>query len=104
MIHNLAVSIMRMVDHNQPGQVECVFSDVTGRKHKVIDKAPIFHEELLDAASQYPLDGYLRCEVLATWRDGQGTEIKRISTARPDDIESTENLSEFVVFADQIST
>lgn len=103
-IQNLAVLITKMVDEHQPGRVECVFSDVAGKEHKMIDKVPIFYVESLDAASPYPLSGYLRCEVLATWQDGEGRELKRISTTRPDDVESTEKLSEFVVLGKHVSS
>jgi hypothetical protein len=103
-IQNLAVSITGMVDEQQPGWVACIFSDAAGKEHKIVDKVPIFYEGLLDASSQYPIDGYLRCEVLAAWHDSEGRELKRISTVRPDDVESTEKLSEFVVLSKQISS
>lgn len=36
--------------------------DAENRKHKLIDKVPIFTTELLDATSKYPQTGVVRCE------------------------------------------
>jgi hypothetical protein len=102
-MERLSVAIMRFVDDYQPGVVMCQFADAEDRLHTFIDKAPMFSSELLDAASVYPQSGITRCEVLTRWRDQRGRELVRISTARPDAIESTEGLSEFVVLSTQVS-
>jgi hypothetical protein len=102
-IENLAVQIVRFANENQPGWVECEFADAEGRKHRVVDKVPIFTTKPLDAGSYYPQSGKIRCTVLAEWRDAGGRELKRVATAQPDDVESTERLSEFVVLATQVS-
>jgi hypothetical protein len=98
----LSVQIVRWVDDYQPGIVACEFEDAEGHCHVVIDKVPIVTAANLDAASRYPQPGAIRCEILARWRDAQGRELVRISTARPDAVESTEGLSQFVVFASQL--
>jgi len=100
---NLAVQIVRFVDDTQPGRVACEFKDAEGRRHTLVDKVPIFSSKLLDAASNYPQWGLVRCEVMKRWQDDRGRELARISMARPDDIESTEGLSEFVVLSAQLS-
>lgn len=100
----LVVQIVRFVDDQQPGWVECVFVDAEERKHTFVDKVPIFSTECLDAFSKYPLWGCAACEVVERWKDAHGKELVRVTTARPDGIESTEGLSEFVVLAAQLVT
>ena len=78
------------------------FIDAGGRRHTLFDKVPIFSTGYLDADSDYPQPGMADCEVLARWEDEQGRELVRITTARPYDIESSEGVSEFVVFATQV--
>ena len=99
----LNVQIVRWVEDYQPGIVSCEFEDATGRRHTVIEKLPVVANAELDAASAYPHPGVIRCQVLARWQDSQGRELARISTLRPDDVESTEGLSEFVVCTNQLS-
>lgn len=98
----LKVKIVRYVDDCQPGIVECEFQDAQGRSHKVIDKVPIFTDELLSAQSTYPAPGAIACEILDQWRDTRGRDLVRISIARPWGDESTEGLSEFIVVASQL--
>ena len=85
-------------------EIACEFPDADGRRHTVVDKVWMFSEQTLDAGSQYPQDGVIRCAVLAEWRDGSGRDLVRISTATPDQIESTEERTEFVVLRAQVST
>ena len=100
----LIVQIVRFVDDHQPGWAECEFIDAEGRKHRFVDKVPIFSAERLDAASTYPRAGGIAGEVVARWKDAQGRELVRVTTARPYPIESTEGVSEFVVLDEQLST
>lgn len=101
-IEKFAVQIVEFVDDHQPGRVVCRFVDAEGHEHRLIDKVPIFSSESLDARSEYPQPGAVRCEVLEQWREGTGRELARISTARPDDVETEEGLSEFVVVSSQL--
>jgi len=100
----LTVQIVRFVDGHQPGWVECELIDAEECKHKFVDKVPIFSRKWLDAAGAYPTTGGAACEVMARWKDARGRELVRVTTARPDGIESTEGRSEFVVLAAQLST
>jgi hypothetical protein len=104
-MYHLAVQIVRFVDDCQPGVVACEFSDAAGRLHTLIDKVPIFSLEdcLLDEKSDYPRPGVVRVEVMSRSRDVDGREVVRITTEIPDHVDSTEQLSEFSVFATQIS-
>ena len=95
----LAVEIVRFVDESFPGWVECQFADAAGRVHTMVEKYPIVTAQMLDADSQYPQSGEVRCEVLDRSEDARGRKIVRI---RLNGIESTEGLSEFVVLADDL--
>ena len=103
-LRNLAVQITRFVDNHQPGWVICEFTDAQGSRHTFVEKVPVLTSEDLRAGTIYPRPGSLPCEILARWQDSAGTELVRISTARPLDDKSAEGLSEFVVTADQLST
>jgi len=69
----------------------------------LIDKVPGFSANLLDTSSTYPRVGAVRCEQLARWRDATGRDLVRITIALPDGIESTEEVSEFVVLSTQLT-
>ena len=60
-------------------------------------------EANLDSQSTYPQPGGMRCVAISSWRDDNGREMVRVSTVQPDDLDSTEELTEFVVLRDQIS-
>jgi hypothetical protein len=102
-MYKLAVEIVRFVDEHQPGWVASEFMDAEGRRHTIVDKVPVLSIEQLDAASKYPQPGFVACEVLNRWDDDRGRKMVRISTAKPFDIGSTEELSEFVVLSTQVS-
>ena len=98
----ITVQITRFVDDRFPGWVECEFADAEGHRHHLIDKVPVFTTELLDATSTYPREGVVRCQILEVAKDSTSRELVRVTTARPDTVESTEGFSEFVVFAAQL--
>lgn len=100
----IAVQIVRFVDDHQPGWAECELLDADLHKHSFVDKIPGFSLELLDANSTYPRPGRIACEVVARWKDVHGRDLARVTTARPRSIESTDGLSEFIVFAAQLLT
>lgn len=102
-MRSLSVRILRLIDDSQPGWAECEFTDADGRKHSIVDKVPIFVADATFGTTDYPRSGIVRCEVLAQWRDASGRELRRITTARPDDVTSNDGFSEFVVLADQLS-
>ena len=81
---------------DSPGIVACEFVDAEECRHTFIDKVPIFcGDTSLDASSKYPQQGAIRCTVLSRWNDPRGRELLRISTAAPNDAESTGELQEF---------
>ena len=102
-IADLHVQIVGFIMDHQPPIVACEFVDAASRTHTVIDKVWMFSEKTLDAHSQYPQPGLIRCAVLAEWCDTRDQQLVSIDIANPDQIESTEGLTEFVVARDQVS-
>ena len=101
----LTVQIVRFVsDIPQPGIVACEFVDVDGRCHTLIDKWPVCSTNLLDVHSAYPQPGAVRCEELARYQDAAGQEVMQITLGRPDYVESSEGVSEFMVLSSQVSS
>ena len=98
----LQVQIVRFVEEHQPPIVEAQFFDSIGRHHTFIEKVAIFTADWLDASSKYPHPGAIRCEVLSQWRDPQGRELARVTTEKPDEVESTAGASEFEVLSSQL--
>jgi hypothetical protein len=100
----LSAQIVRFVDAAFPGFVACEFLDATGSCHTIIDKVPVLSLEDLDSSTAYPRPGSVGCEVMSRWRDMDGRELVRVTTARPWSIESTEGVSEFVIVAEQLES
>jgi|SRR5215471_17964908 len=98
----IPVRIVKFVDERFPGWVQSEFTDAKGRNHTLIDKVPMFTSENLDESSSYPRDGIARCQILDRSRDDNNHELVLITIDRPDTMESTEGLSEFIVLAEQI--
>src|SRR5438128_12486571 len=99
------VQIVRFVMEHQPPIVEAKLVDSTGRSHMFVEKSAIFTDDWsLNEASTYPQSGVIRCEALSQWRDSSGAELVRVTTQRPDGIESTEGISEFTVSSSQLAT
>lgn len=72
----LALTIVRWVDDYQPGIVASQFVDAQGRQHSFVGKVPIFSaEDHLDASSNYPRRGALRCTVLSRRKTADGQEL-----------------------------
>ena len=97
---DLPVQIVRFVEEHQPPIVEAKFRDTTGCFHTFIDKSAIFTTDWgLDATSTYPQPGAIRCEVLGRSKGPDGREVVRVRT----EVESTEGVSEYIVFAPELS-
>lgn len=99
---SLAVEITRYVDDHFPGWVECVLLDADGTRHTFVDKVPVVTLANLQSDSDYPQPGSVRCEVEAQWIDDDGRCLVRVSTGRPDGVESSDGASIFVVLAGQV--
>jgi len=102
-MHTISVQIVRFTDASQPGWVECVLRDASGREWLLADKVPIFTSAPLDAASSYPQPGVVACEIVREWTDERGRRRCIISTERPWGVETTSGETQFEVFSDQIT-
>jgi hypothetical protein len=98
----LKIKITNFISGDQPGFVECKFSDAWGKKHIVQDKVPIVTEKHLDADSYYPQDGFIACELLKERKDQDGRKIFTITTERPWAVDTIDGLMEFDVTEDQL--
>lgn len=78
--------------------------DAEGHRHIIKDKIPIFTVEDLHADSKYPVEGTIRCQILERYQGSKGQELARVSTTKPDAIESTEGLTEFIVSSSLINS
>ena len=97
------VQIVRFVMEHWPSIVEWELVDADGRSHIFIGKDAMCSMTNLDSRSAYPQSGGMRCIIIESWRDVQGRELARVSTAHPDDLESTDGVTEFVVLRSEIS-
>lgn len=100
---SFGVQMVRFVMDHQPPIVACECVDAGRRQHTFIDKVWIFSDQTLDAPSRYPQAGVIHCALLTEWRDEFGRESVRINTTDPDQLESIEGLSDFVVPRDQVT-
>lgn len=86
----------------QPGLVEVTVTDANSKRWTFVDKAVYFSSEELVADSGYPRDGVVACIEIGRRIDTHGREVVRISTDRPWDIETVDEVSEFEVDASQL--
>ena len=97
---DLSVQIVRFVEEHQPPIVEATFRDSTGCLHTFINKSAIFTDDWgLCPTTNYPQPGVIRCEMWGRSLGLDGREVVRVRT----EVESTEGLAEFVVFASELS-
>jgi len=103
-MHTISVQIARFTDASQPGWVECVLRDTSGREWILADKLPVFTDADLDADSRYPQPGVVACEIVREWTDEHGRRRCVITTERPWGVEAKGGQTQFEVFNDQITT
>ena len=99
----VGVKIIRFVDGDYPGWVECELVDAHGIRHVIRDKVHIFTGETLDAKSVYPSAGSMQCAVVQRFQDGLGRRLARVSTERFK-VESVDGVTEFTVDANLVTT
>jgi hypothetical protein len=96
---SLSVQIVEFLEASSyPAIVACEFTDAGGRRHRVIDKLPIFTAQDLRKDSMYPQPGEAECLVLGTVEDGERRKLICIRT-----LETTRGETEFVVEESQVS-
>ena len=97
------ISITGFVDNYQPGFVECRFHDALGKEHIMREKIPIITDKDLTANSKYPQDGLIACEIINVWNNSRGQRIITVDTSKPWGIESTEGITQFDLFVEQLT-
>jgi len=91
----IKVSITRFVSDDQPGFVECRFTDAWGREFVVEEKVPIVTLEDLNEKSVYPRVGTIACKVVKEWTDKEGRKLLTIDTEKPWHIETIDGVQQF---------
>ncbi len=99
----IRVSITKFISDDQPGFVECKFTDVWGKEHIVQDKVPIVTEKYLDADSEYPQEGSIACQIIKEWNDANGLRIFTVTIAKPWSVDTIDGETEFDLRKEQLS-
>ena len=98
--------IVRWVSDDVPGFVECRFTDRFDREWVVIEKEPILWNAdlapFLHADSPYPIKCLIAGEVVSR-ADIAGRATVIFDTTRPWGVETTDCVSRFEVFEDQLA-
>ena len=98
-IHSVGVKIVRCIDDDYPGFVECELRDVNGAIHRFHLKSIDVYDDYLTTDDEYPLEGQIRCVIVERTSD-----LVRVNTATPDDIESVAEGYVFAVDPSQLMT
>jgi hypothetical protein len=98
----LKVQIVRYVDDYFPGIVECELVDAGGYLHTFVEKGPLVSDEWPGPEDCYPINGFFRCEILDARHGPDGRDLLRVTTQRPDYVETKEGVTEFVVLSSQV--
>lgn len=99
---SLRVSIVRFVDSDQPGWVECELVDAHGLRHKFQEKVPIVSTDELHAGSQYPCEGLIACRVVSPSGNSKRDSTLIVDTCEPDGVESIDGVSRFMIQPSQL--
>ena len=94
--------IIRFVDADQPGWVECELFDAHGEKWTFIEKIPVVTTEDLWEDTDYPRSGFMACKVIETRIDADGRKTVTVDTELPFGIESTAGTYRFTVLPEQV--
>ena len=101
-VYAVRVQITGYVDDHFPGVVACELCDAKQRIWQFVEKVPVVSRANPTARSTYPQAGEIRCRLLSGSVDEGGRVIRRIDTASPDGVKSTDGNSIFEVFSDQV--
>ena len=78
------VQIVRCIDPEYPGWVECQLTDAHVRRWSFIEKIPVVTGADLDPSGPFPQLGIIACELLWRGLDASGARSPRgIDTERP---------------------
>lgn len=101
-MHEIKISIYEFIDSHQPGWVRCKLKDSNGKEWEFNEKIPVVSLNDLSKEDIYPKDGAIRGEIVKSWKNETGLELVRVTTKKPDDVESIDGENEFDLFASQI--
>ncbi len=87
----------------QPGLVEVMMTDASGRQWTFVDKWPIFSAQTLTDQTQYPVGVLIDCELTDEDVGGIDQNLVLISTEKPWGVQTTEGQTEFVIRRDQLN-
>jgi|GEM_PF-793483 len=93
----VAATATRFVDAAQPGWIECVLIDISGRAHTFVDKVPVITTEAFDERTAYPQPVALDCEIMDRYALPDGRMVIAINTSTPWGLESTEGRTHFLL-------
>ncbi|MHA3788499.1 hypothetical protein ACX0HA_09840 [Flavobacterium hauense] len=99
----LKIKITKFIDAHQPGFVECTFIDAWNKKHIIHEKVPVVTTENLDTNSIYPVEGIVNCEIIKEYTDSNNRIIVTISTEKPWDISTIEDMNVFDILENQLT-
>ena len=101
---DIRASIVRWDSDDNPGFVECRFTDRFGKEWVFVEKLPIVSSDsVLDGTSSYPQPAWIACEIVSHGRDELNREIVEVDTERPDGIWSVDDVSRFHLFRVQLA-
>lgn len=98
----IKVRIIRFISNDQPGFVECSFTDAWDKEFKIEEKVPVVSSDYLDKDSKYPQDGLIACEVIRTWKDETGRQLVTIDIDKPWAIETIDGIKQFDIVQEDL--
>ena len=99
----IKIQIQKISDGSvYPVWVEFLFVDAWGNRHKFNEKASIVSCKNIDLENDFPLDGFIRCELLNEWTDDNGRRIATVSTEKTDNVETLSGMSRFDLLRDEV--
>jgi hypothetical protein len=97
------LQVLRTVDeHAFPRWVEFMLRDANGLEWTFVEKEPMICREPLEINAEFPLSGFLKCQVVKKWVDERGMGRCAIDTEFPFGIESRQGETRFEVYVEQV--
>lgn len=96
------VDIVRFVDRDFPGWVECQLVDAFGAVHLIHEKVPVVTTDDLADDATFPVPGMIAGEVIEEWQDDCGRSVVKLDTTRPWAIESIDGTTTFVLHSSRL--
>lgn len=98
----LKIKIIEFADDNQPGFVNCTFTDAFGQEYKIFEKVPVVTDEYLNESSDYPKEGIISCVILDQNLNEVGVDIVKINITEPLKVSTVDDQTVFFVLRSQL--